>query len=107
LLASIPGLQLREIDEPAICCGSAGIYNVTQPEMAARLQRRKIENILAAEPDVVATANPGCALQVAAGLRNAERPIPVKHVVELLDESYAAYSPTSRASSPNAASTLG
>jgi len=107
LLASIPGLRLHEIDEPAICCGSAGIYNVTQPEMAARLQRRKIENILAAEPDVVATANPGCALQVAAGLRNAERAIPVKHVVELLDESYAAYSPTSRASSPIAASTLG
>jgi glycolate oxidase iron-sulfur subunit len=107
LLASIPGLILREIDEPAICCGSAGIYNVTQPDMAARLQRRKIENILAAGPDVVATANPGCALQVTAGLRSAGRSIPVKHVVELLDESYAAYSPTSRASSLSAASTVG
>jgi len=107
LLASIPGLKLREIEEPAICCGSAGIYNVTQPEMAARLQRRKIEHILAAEPDVVATANPGCALQVSSGLRAAGRTIPVKHVVELLDESYAAYSPTSRASSLSAASTVG
>jgi glycolate oxidase iron-sulfur subunit len=107
LLASIPGLMLREIEEPAICCGSAGIYNVTQPEMAERLQKRKIEHILAAEPDIVATANPGCALQVAAGLRNAGRTIPVKHVVELLDASYAAYSPTNRASSLSAASTFG
>jgi glycolate oxidase iron-sulfur subunit len=90
LLAKIPGLVLKPIEESTLCCGSAGIYNVTQPEMAERLQRRKVACILAAEPTVVATANPGCALQVAGGLKNAGRPIPVKHVVELLDQAYSA-----------------
>ena len=87
LLAQIPGLTLREIEEPAICCGSAGIYNLTQPEMSARLQRRKIANVLAADPDIIVTANPGCAMQLVSGLRDAGRSIPIKHVVELLDES--------------------
>ncbi len=90
LLAKIPGLVLKEIEENTLCCGSAGIYNVTQPAMAERLQRRKVACILAAEPAVVATANPGCALQVAGGLKLAGRAIPVKHIVELLDESYTA-----------------
>jgi glycolate oxidase iron-sulfur subunit len=107
LLAQIPGLVLREMDESSLCCGSAGVYNLTQPEMAERLQRRKIANVTAVEPEVVATANPGCALQLTNGLRDAGSRVAVKHVVELLDESYAAYKPTSRASSANAASTLG
>jgi glycolate oxidase iron-sulfur subunit len=107
LLAKIPGLILREIEEPAICCGSAGVYNLTQPEMSERLKRRKTEHILAAEPEIVATANPGCAMQVASGLREAGRSIAVKHVVELLDESYAAYNPLMRPSSVRAASTVG
>jgi glycolate oxidase iron-sulfur subunit len=107
LLGRIPGLVLREIAERDICCGSAGVYNLTQPEMSERLKKRKVEHLLAVEPDVVVTANPGCALQIAAGLRAAGRSIPVKHVVELLDEAYAAYRPTKRASSASAASMLG
>jgi glycolate oxidase iron-sulfur subunit len=107
LLRQIPGLRLREMNESSLCCGSAGIYNVTQPQMAARLGRRKIERILEVSPDIVATANPGCALQVANGLRSGGHPIAVKHIVDLLDASYAAYKPTSRASSASAASTLG
>lgn len=91
LLSAIPGLRLHEMNESSICCGSAGIYNVTQPEMAARLQHRKVENIRATDASIVATANPGCALQVAAGLAQAGIPTEVKHIVELLDESYAAY----------------
>jgi glycolate oxidase iron-sulfur subunit len=106
LLAKIPGLRLREMNESSLCCGSAGIYNITEPEMAQRLGARKVANILEVAPNVVATANPGCALQVAAGLRNAGRPIPVKHIVELLDEAYDAYSPTSGASSASASSRL-
>lgn len=91
LLAQIPGLRVREMNESSLCCGSAGIYNVTQPEMAERLQKRKIEHVLAAEPQVVVTANPGCALQLRNGLRAAGRDdVAVKHVVELLDESYRA-----------------
>jgi len=91
LLSAIPGLRLLEMNESSVCCGSAGIYNVTQPEMAARLQNRKVENIRATGARIVATANPGCALQVAAGLAQAEIPMKVMHVVELLDESYTAY----------------
>jgi glycolate oxidase iron-sulfur subunit len=107
LLARIPGIELREMEESSLCCGSAGVYNVTQPAMAQKLGRRKIENIVAVRPNIVATANPGCALQVTSGLRAAGQDIAVKHIVELLDDSYAAYKPTSRASSASAASTLG
>jgi glycolate oxidase iron-sulfur subunit len=107
LLGLIPGLVLREFGEAAICCGSAGVYNVTQPAMSDRLKKRKVEHILGVEPGIVATANPGCALQVALGLREAGRAIPVKHVVELLDDAYAGYKPTSRASPASAASILG
>jgi len=88
LLARIPGVRLVEMDESAVCCGSAGIYNLTEPAMAARLQRRKIEAIRRTGATVVATANPGCATQVAAGLRDARCDARVAHVVELLDAAY-------------------
>ena len=91
LLAKIPGLRLKEMRESSLCCGSAGIYNVTQPEMAGRLQRRKLDRIAEVAPDVVVTANPGCALQLENGLRGEPRTVPVRHLVELLDASYAAY----------------
>jgi len=88
LLAQIPGLELREMDESSLCCGSAGIYNVTQPEMAQRLGRRKVDHVLEVAPQIVATANPGCALQLRSGLDRANAShIAVRHVVELLDES--------------------
>ncbi|GAC1418099.1 MAG: heterodisulfide reductase-related iron-sulfur binding cluster [Candidatus Velthaea sp.] len=95
LLGAIPGLVLREMAESSLCCGSAGIYNVTQPEMANRLQARKVERILEVAPQIVVTANPGCALQVENGLRKDGREIAVRHIVQLLDQSYANYkSPT-------------
>jgi glycolate oxidase iron-sulfur subunit len=91
LLAQIPGLELREMAESSLCCGSAGIYNVQQPEMAQRLQARKVERIVEVAPEIVATGNPGCALQMRNGLERAGRTdVAVKHVVELLDESLAA-----------------
>lgn len=89
LLALIPGLRFVEMDESAVCCGGAGIYNLTEPEMAARLQRRKVAAIGRTGARIVVTANPGCAMQVAAGLRDAAYPAAVKHLVELLDEAYA------------------
>ncbi len=88
LLARVPGLHLVEMEESAVCCGSAGIYNLTQPEMSARLRRRKVDAIRRTGATVVATANPGCAMQVAAGLRDARYTATVKHVVELLDEAF-------------------
>lgn len=91
LLAAIPGLELREMAESSLCCGSAGIYNLTQPEMAQRLQRRKVEHVLEVAPEIVATANPGCALQLRNGLDRANgSAVAVKHVVQLLDESLSA-----------------
>jgi glycolate oxidase iron-sulfur subunit len=88
LLGRIPGLRLVEMDESALCCGSAGVYNLTQPDMASRLQRRKIAAIARTGATIVATANPGCAAQIAAGLRDARYQASVKHVVELLDEAF-------------------
>ncbi|MGA9272283.1 MAG: heterodisulfide reductase-related iron-sulfur binding cluster [Candidatus Cybelea sp.] len=88
LLARIPGLRLIEMQESAVCCGSAGIYNLTQPEMSARLARRKVEAIRQTGAEIVATANPGCAAQVEAGLRDVRYQASVKHIVELLDDAY-------------------
>ena len=107
LLSRIPGLRLREMPESSVCCGSAGIYNLTQPEMAARLGSRKVKNILAVEPEIVVTTNPGCTLQMASGLRDAGSGIQVKHVVELLDEAYAAYKPSMRSEPSRASSSVG
>jgi glycolate oxidase iron-sulfur subunit len=90
LLAKIPGLRLVEMSESALCCGSAGIYNLTQPEMSARLGRRKARNVAGTGARIVATANPGCAIQIAAALREEGYDAQIKHVVELLDEAYGA-----------------
>jgi glycolate oxidase iron-sulfur subunit len=76
--------------EPAeqdICCGSAGIYNVTQPEAAHELGDRKAAHVLATAPDAYASANPGCLVQVAQALGRAGTPLPALHPVELLDAS--------------------
>jgi glycolate oxidase iron-sulfur subunit len=88
LLAQLPGLRVVDLPESDWCCGSAGIYNLTQPEMAARLLRRKIRHVTATGADAVITANPGCILQIQHGLREAGSPIKVLHLVELLDRAY-------------------
>ena len=88
LLSLIPGLELVELEESDWCCGSAGIYNLTHPEMADRLLARKMGHVRQADPDVVATGNPGCILQIRHGLRRDGRDIEVLHPVELLDRAY-------------------
>jgi glycolate oxidase iron-sulfur subunit len=108
LLAQIPGVELREMSESSVCCGSAGIYNLTEPAMSKRLRDRKIANIIQTDAHVVATANPGCDMQVTAGLKRAGYPARIRHVVELLDEAYQNYSDgTSRSRSSSAASVEG
>ena len=87
VLRSIPQVELAEPREQAICCGSAGIYNVVQPEAARELGDRKAARVLEAAPDVYASANPGCLIQVATALRRAGSPLPALHPVELLDAS--------------------
>jgi glycolate oxidase iron-sulfur subunit len=88
LLNAIPGLELREMHESSLCCGSAGIYNITQPAMAMALGARKVDNALATGAKVIATGNPGCALQLAGELRRRGEDVQVRYIVELLDEAY-------------------
>ncbi|HEV8537119.1 MAG TPA: heterodisulfide reductase-related iron-sulfur binding cluster [Candidatus Limnocylindria bacterium] len=88
LLRRVEGLDLVEMTDADVCCGSAGYYNLAQPEYADRLLEAKTDAILATNPDAVVTANPGCMLQIAAGLRARGRgDIPVLHVVEVLDRA--------------------
>lgn len=88
LMRAIPGLTLREMPESSLCCGSAGIYNVTQPEMAAQLGRRKVDNAISTGAEVIVTANPGCHLQLAGELRTRADQTRVLHIVELIDMAY-------------------
>jgi glycolate oxidase iron-sulfur subunit len=87
LLERIPGFHVVEPAEQDLCCGSAGIYNVTQPDAARDLGDRKARNVLATAPDAYASANPGCLVQVSLALRRAGLPLPAFHPVELLDAS--------------------
>ena len=88
LLRAIPGVSLTELPEANWCCGSAGVYNITQPEMADQLLRRKVEHIKSTNSEVVATANPGCLLQVQNGCDREGLNIRVAHPVTLLAEAY-------------------
>ncbi|HEX8836154.1 MAG TPA: glycolate oxidase subunit GlcF [Candidatus Acidoferrum sp.] len=87
LLSSVPGLELAEIPESAICCGSAGIYNLVEPDAAQSLGDRKANLISQLKADVVATGNPGCILQLQAALARRHQKTPVVHTIELLDAS--------------------
>jgi len=87
LLRGIPGLALTEITDAGTCCGSAGIYNLVQPEAAAELGERKARAVAATGADLLVSANPGCSLQIAQALATAGRPMPVAHVAEVLDAS--------------------
>ena len=88
LLAAIPELELIELKEAEICCGSAGVYNVVHNEMSERLLESKMRRIDETRAEVVLTANPGCLLQLRAGVKRAGSQRRVMHVIELLDEAY-------------------
>jgi glycolate oxidase iron-sulfur subunit len=87
LLAGIPELEVREIADPDICCGSAGVYNVLQPEPARELGDRKAAAVLATGADVLVTANPGCLMQVGSAVTRSGGSIAMAHTVEVLDAS--------------------
>ncbi|HKA90769.1 MAG TPA: heterodisulfide reductase-related iron-sulfur binding cluster [Haliangiales bacterium] len=87
LLAAIPGLELGEIAEGDQCCGSAGIYNLVEPESARQVGERKVDNVLAAAPELLVAANPGCTLQIQMLLRERGKSLPVAHPIEVLDAS--------------------
>ncbi|HEY0539438.1 MAG TPA: heterodisulfide reductase-related iron-sulfur binding cluster [Actinoallomurus sp.] len=87
LLRGIPGLEIREIADPEICCGSAGVYNLLQPEAAGELGDRKAGNVSATGAELLVAANPGCSLQIATALRRRGEEIAVAHTAEVLDAS--------------------
>jgi glycolate oxidase iron-sulfur subunit len=94
VLSAIGTLVLRPLVDSDQCCGSAGIFNLTQPDVAARVLRPKLERIAESGATVLATANPGCLMQIGGGLRLAGSQVVTRHPVELLDEAYAASSST-------------
>jgi glycolate oxidase iron-sulfur subunit len=88
LLRQVPGLELRELPESELCCGAAGTYNLTEPEMSGRLASRKLDNILRMGARVVITANAGCLLQIAAEARRRGEVLKIVHPMDVLDWSY-------------------
>ncbi len=88
LLSQVPGLRLIDLPESDLCCGAAGTYNLTEPEMAGRLSRRKLQNILRTGAEVVITGNAGCLLQIAREARQQGHRLQVVHPMDVLDASY-------------------
>ncbi|MDQ3443858.1 MAG: (Fe-S)-binding protein, partial [Chloroflexota bacterium] len=88
LLAQVPGLELMEMKESSLCCGSAGIYNIIRKQMADELGDRKAGHVIDTCADCVVTANPGCHMQLRTSLRRNGSEMPVRHIVEILDEAY-------------------
>lgn len=91
LLAAVPGLEFVELQEVEVCCGSAGIYNLAHNDMAEKLLANKMRRIGETGAEIILTANPGCLLQLRAGVASSQGRARVLHVVELLDEAYARY----------------
>jgi glycolate oxidase iron-sulfur subunit len=87
LLEAIPDLELVSHRDPEACCGAAGIYNLTQPEMSQKVLQPKLDALIEAAPEIVATANPGCAMQIAAGLSGRGFETRVVHPIELIEEA--------------------
>jgi glycolate oxidase iron-sulfur subunit len=88
LLRAIPGLELVEMPESSVCCGAGGTYFLQEPSMSKRLAARKARNVASTESAVVATPNPGCAIQMENALRQLGSKAQVRYVVDLLDEAY-------------------
>jgi len=100
LLRAVPGLVLREIAEAELCCGSAGVYNLLNPQPARELGDRKAANVMRTGADLLVTANPGCLLQVGAALRRSGRDLPMAHTVQVLDASLRGLAPSTLLRAP-------
>lgn len=88
LIRSVPGVQLVEMRHPEICCGAAGLYSTLEPAMSNRILQEKLDDLMATRADVVVSANPGCQMQLEAGLRARKSSMRVQHVTELLASAY-------------------
>ena len=89
LIRAIPGIDFVEMRHPEICCGAAGLYSTMEPSMSARILREKTEDVLSTRAEIVVTANPGCQMQLSAGIRSRGSTMRVEHVAELLVRAYA------------------
>jgi glycolate oxidase iron-sulfur subunit len=92
LIRAMPGVELVEMRHPEICCGAAGLYSTLEPSMSARILREKIDDVLGTKAEIVVTANPGCQMQLSAGIRSRESTMRVEHVAELLVSAYSSAS---------------
>jgi glycolate oxidase iron-sulfur subunit len=93
VLRAIPELELVPLNESEMCCGSAGIYNLVEPDTSDAVLERKLANVAVSKPALVATGNPGCMMQIGAGLLRDGSATTVAHPVELLDRSYGVRAP--------------
>jgi glycolate oxidase iron-sulfur subunit len=103
LLRAVPGLIYREMPFADICCGSAGIYNVVENDMAMRILKQKMDYVCATNASLIVTANPGCMLQLAAGARLYGKGQRVAHVVQVLDEAYRIHATSNTGTAVNPA----
>ena len=87
LLGQIPGAEICEIPDPHLCCGSAGTYNIDQPEIAEKLGQEKAKNVLATAPDVVASGNIGCLTQLSGHLHKLGSQVPVRHTIQVIRDA--------------------
>ena len=87
MVKAVAGKNFVELTESDVCCGSAGTYNLTEPEMAEQLQRRKTESVLRTKADLVVTGNPGCLMQIRAGLKKTGSTMRVMHIADYLAEA--------------------
>jgi glycolate oxidase iron-sulfur subunit len=88
VLRNVPGLELLEHDDPTSCCGAAGIYQLTHPEMSGAILERKLRTLAAADPDLIVSGNPGCLMQLRAGVRRFGLRADVLHPITVLDRAY-------------------
>jgi len=90
IIRKIPGVEFIELPESELCCGSAGIYNMVEPEMSGRLLDRKIRNLKETDADLLVAGNPGCLLQIQMGIKQNGLNVKTAHPIELLDWAYRA-----------------
>ncbi|MDP6058829.1 MAG: (Fe-S)-binding protein, partial [Pirellulaceae bacterium] len=93
LIRSIPGLQFVELERSDVCCGGGGTYTITERDFSSRVLKSKMKNILETGAEIVATANPGCILQLQYGAQRYGVPVQINYVTDLLDESYQSENP--------------
>jgi glycolate oxidase iron-sulfur subunit len=94
LLQAIPGVELVEMADSDTCCGSAGIYNITTPDLSMELLERRMDRLAATGASILAVSNPGCQIQLAYGVRKRSYRVEVAHTMDLLDRAYGSHQPS-------------